>query len=70
MAKKLNKKSGFAKLKALLPKKKSFIIFMPEEKDEGIHWLFWVLIFLVILFLTSLVFLSWQQSSTILSYLN
>lgn len=70
MAKKLNKKSGLAKLKALLPKKKSFIILMPEEKDEGIHWLFWVLILLIILFLLSLVFLSWRQSSLLLSYIN
>ena len=69
MSKKLNKKGGLTKLKALLPKKKSFIILMPEEKDEGIHWLFWVLIFLVILFLASLVFLNWQQSSALLSYL-
>ena len=70
MAKKLRKKSGLTKLKALLPRKKSFIIFMPEEKDEGIHWLFWVLVFLVVLFLVRLVFLSWQQSSVLLSYMN
>lgn len=70
MSRKTNKKSGVNKLKTLLPKKKSFIMFMPEEKDEGIHWLFWVLIFLVVLFLASLVFLSWQQSSALLSYIN
>jgi len=72
MAKKEKKKQGTAKLKSLLPKvsKKPFIIRMPEEKDENIHWLFWVLVFLVLLFLVSLIFINWQESSAMLSYLN
>lgn len=68
MAKKEKKSRGVKKLQSLLPKRKSLIMLMPEEKDETIHWLFWVLIILVITFLVSIVFLSWQSSSVLLSY--
>ena len=70
MSRKTIKKKGRAKLKSLLPKKKAFIILMPEEKDENIHWLFWILMILIIIFLISLVFINWQESSTWSFYLN
>lgn len=68
MAKKEKKSKGVKKLQSLLPKRKALIMLMPEEKDEAIHWLFWVLIILVVTFLISIVFLSWQSSSVLLSY--
>lgn len=68
MTKKEKKGRGVKKLKSLLPKKKLSIMRIPEEYDDGIHWLFWVLIILVIIFLISIVFLNWKSSSLLLSY--
>ncbi|OGB73575.1 hypothetical protein A3K24_01870 [candidate division Kazan bacterium RIFCSPHIGHO2_01_FULL_44_14] len=66
--KKLNAKVRQAMSKAK-PKKRFFIIQMPEDKDEAPHWLFWVL---VILFVTLLVSIIWQGlsvSSSVQAYL-
>ncbi len=68
MPKERKKGRGVKKLKSLLPKKKPLIMLIPEEYDEGIHWLFWVLIILVVAFLISLVLFNWQSSSVLLSY--
>ncbi|OGB74241.1 hypothetical protein A2V68_00530 [candidate division Kazan bacterium RBG_13_50_9] len=59
MADKTQKKKGVSRLRSLLPKKKDFIMQMPEDGDEDIHWLFWVLVVLAVLFLISLLFIGW-----------
>lgn len=69
MARKTIKKTGKTKLTKLLPKKKPFIILMPEERDDGIHWLFWALIMLTLVFLVSLVVISWQVNSEAVNYI-
>ena len=53
--KKTTKKStGITKLKSLAPKKNNnYIILLPDELDEGVHWLFWVLILLIVIFAIS-----------------
>lgn len=53
--KKTTKKlSGINKLKSLIPKKNNnYIILLPDELDEGVHWLFWVLVLLVATFIIS-----------------
>ncbi|MBU1083077.1 hypothetical protein KKE14_01415 [Patescibacteria group bacterium] len=65
---KLNKK--FLKLKSMISRRKPFIIKMPEERDDSIHWLFWLLLILVLLFLISTIVISWSSSSGLLSYMN
>lgn len=48
------KLSGINKLKSLIPKKNNnYIILLPDELDEGVHWLFWVLVLLVVTFIIS-----------------
>lgn len=65
---KLNKR--FLKLKSMIGRRKPFIIKMPEERDDSIHWLFWLLLILVLLFLISTIVISWSGSSGILTYIN
>jgi len=65
---KLNKK--IIKLKSMVKRHKPFIIKMPEERDDSIHWLFWLLLILVLAFLISIIVTSWSDSSALLSYIN
>lgn len=70
MADKPKKNRKIIKLKSLLGRRKPFIIRMPEEKDDSIHWLFWWLVILVLVFLISIIIISWSNSSALLSYIN
>lgn len=69
MADKPKKNRKIIKLKSLLGRRKPFIIRMPEEKDDSIHWLFWWLVILVLVFLISIIIISWSNSSALLSYI-
>ena len=70
MAEKLNPKpKALHKLKTLVPKKKNYIIVLPDEIEEGAHWLFWVLVILVIVFLVSIVIINYTDFPKTLSLL-
>lgn len=53
----------------MVKRRKPFIIKMPEEKDDSIHWLFWLLLILVLIFLISTIVINWSSSSGLLSYI-
>ena len=63
------KPTGVKKLKSLLPKKNNYIILLPDEIEDGLHWLFWVLIFLIIIFLISAVIINFTDLPKTLSLL-
>ncbi|MFH1088589.1 MAG: hypothetical protein V1719_01995 [Patescibacteria group bacterium] len=69
--KKTTKKSaGIIKLKSLIPKKNNnYIILLPDELDEGVHWLFWVLILLIIVFVVSAVTIKFTDLPNVISLL-
>ena len=69
--KKTTKKSaGINKLKSLVPKKNNnYIILLPDELDEGVHWLFWVLILLIIVFVVSAVTIKFTDLPNTISLL-
>ncbi len=67
---KSNKKSaGIKKLKSLIPKKANFIIVLPDEIEEGLHWTFWLLMILIIVFLISAVVINFTDFPKTLSLL-
>ncbi|MFH0912406.1 MAG: hypothetical protein V1807_01970 [Patescibacteria group bacterium] len=61
--------TGLIKLKSLIPQKKPYIIWLPDELEDGLHWLFWVLIVLVITFLVSMVVINYTDLPQTLSLL-
>lgn len=63
------KSKGLKKLKALVPKKRNFIIVLPDEIEDGLHWLFWLLIILVLVFLISAVVINFTDFPKTLSLL-
>lgn len=70
MAEKLNSKpKALSKLKTLVPKKKNYIIVLPDEIEEGAHWLFWVLVILIMTFLVSVVIINYTDFPKTLSLL-
>jgi hypothetical protein len=71
MAQAKTKSSKLGRLKSLMRKhKRSFILLIPEERDDAPHWLLWLLLILVIIFLISWTLLNWRGSSALLSYLS
>ncbi|MBN2585564.1 hypothetical protein JXA59_02860 [Patescibacteria group bacterium] len=65
------KTSKLGKLKSMMRQhKRSFIILIPEERDESPHWLFWLLLILIFIFLVSWTWNSWGESSALMSYLS
>lgn len=69
--KKTTKKStGITKLKSLVPKKNNnYIILLPDELDEGVHWLFWMLILLIVIFAISAATIKFTDLSNTISLL-
>ncbi|MBU1092652.1 hypothetical protein KJ836_03205 [Patescibacteria group bacterium] len=64
------KSAGMTKLKSLIPKKNNnYIILLPDELDEGVHWLFWVLILLIVIFAISVVTIKFTDLSNTISLL-
>ncbi len=63
------KPKGLTKLKKLVPKKGSYIIVLPDEVEEGLHWLFWTLVILVVVFLASAVIINYTDFPKTLSLL-
>ncbi len=63
------KSKGVKKLKGLIPKKPNYIIVLPDEIEEGVHWLFWLLIILVLAFLVSAVVINFTDLPKTLSLL-
>lgn len=66
---KKTKSKGVAKLKSMTPKKKRFIIVLPDEIEDGLHWLFWLLLLLILVFLISIVVIKFTDFPTTLSLL-
>ncbi|MFA5270511.1 MAG: hypothetical protein WC400_02825 [Patescibacteria group bacterium] len=63
--------SKLDKLKSLMREhKRSFIILIPEERDEAPHWLLWLLLILILVFLVSWTWVNWGGSSAFMSYLS
>jgi len=69
--KKITKKSsGIDRLRSLIPKKNTnYIILLPDELDEGVHWLFWVLIILILTFVISAVTIKFTDLPNTISLL-
>lgn len=63
------KLAGLKKLKALLPKKRNYIIVLPDEIEEGLHWTFWLLTGLVVVLLISVVVINYTDFPKTLSLL-
>ncbi|MFA5967383.1 MAG: hypothetical protein WC805_02620 [Patescibacteria group bacterium] len=63
------KSSKVQKLKKLVPKKTNYIIVLPDEIEDGAHWLFWVLIILLVLLAASAVVINYTDLPTTLSLL-
>ena len=63
------KPSKVQKLKKLVPKKTNYIIVLPDEIEDGVHWLFWVLIILLVLLAASAVVINYTDLPTTLSLL-
>ena len=63
------KLAGIQKLKSLLLKKRNYIIVLPEEIEEGLHWTFWLLTGLVITLLISVVVIKYTDFPKTLSLL-
>jgi len=63
--------SKLLKLKSLMRQhKRSFIILIPEERDDAPHWIFWLLLILVFVFIVSWTWMNWSGSSALMSYLS
>lgn len=73
MAAKPTKKSpGLVKLTSLIPRpKKKYhpIIILPDEIEDGLHWLFWLLVILIVAFLFSAVIINYTDFPKTLSLL-
>lgn len=66
------KPSGLTKLTSLIPRpKKKYqpIIILPDEIEDGLHWLFWLLVILIVTFLFSAVIIKYTDFSKTLSLL-
>lgn len=64
-----SKLAGIKRLKALLPKKRNYIIVLPDEIEEGLHWTFWLLTGLVVILLISVVVINFTDLPKTLSLL-
>ena len=63
------KPSVTQKLKKMVPKKTNYIIVLPDEIEDGVHWLFWVLIILLVILAASAVVINYTDFSKTLSFL-
>lgn len=66
----IKKSPALKELKKLTPKKQvNRIIILPDEIEDGLHWLFWVLVILVIVFMVSAVVINYTDFPKTLSLL-
>ena len=58
------------KLKELLPKKKPSILHFPDHSDNNVHWIFGILVILVVVFIFSVALTTNNSVQEYLSLLN
>ena len=66
---KSKKSTGITKLQGLIPRKMNYIIVLPDEIEDGVHWLFWALVVLVLVFLVSAAVINYTDLPQTLSLL-